>query len=118
MGVDDTEQVKLRSKKIGDVVLTVEYKKDACKAKAKLGVAVIYQRFTPRGAPSSEIVALPLVQPTPQVRINDASLQARVEHIDIASGKIRFHADLRGQPHARVIYVAIDRTPRRASHRR
>lgn len=97
-GPADQQTVTLKSKKVGDVRLTVEYTKNGRKATANRNVAVIYQRFTPRATPGSEILALPLFQAPPQVRISAQGRPSyRVEEIDTERHRARFLFDIQGE---------------------
>jgi RHS repeat-associated protein len=96
VGPNDQKTVKLKGKDIGDVTLTVEYTKDGCIAEAETGIEVIYQRFTLKDNPQSEIMAVPLIQPSPEVRIDAGSVSHQLEEILIDQERAKFHFNLKG----------------------
>ena len=96
-GPDDEQNVKLKSKDLGKVDLTVDYTLHGMTVTDSMGVFVIYHKFTLKDAPESEKMALPLVQPTPKARFEkNNNITVRTKEVDIDRHRVKFNLDVKG----------------------
>ncbi|MCI0405563.1 MAG: hypothetical protein L0209_05760, partial [candidate division Zixibacteria bacterium] len=96
-GPDNQKTVKLKSKDIGEAQLKVVYTLNGRGTQATQPISVIYHKFTERDRPRSEKLALPVIQPSPKVRI--ARQDPSHKHIEtfIHEHRAKFEITFKGE---------------------
>lgn len=96
-GPDNQQEVQVKAIDIGDITLTVKYVLNGQTARASMGVEVIYQKFTEKNRPASEISAVPLFQPVPKVRVRQGSPTHKLHTIEPENRRAKFLVDFEGK---------------------
>jgi DNA uptake protein ComE-like DNA-binding protein len=96
-GPDDQKTVSVKGVDIGKTSLMVKYSKDGNEITYTIGLSVIYQRFTPKDQPRAEIIAIPLIQPSPAIRIRNINKNPKIDTVDLERHRAKLKFSIDGQ---------------------